>query len=110
MSQPIVEPYPGFVQPSPPEVPDKEPWNGISTAGRLGPCAPADAGTTSAPDTVLEGHALLGIYLPGKHSRRIALIQSLETAVACCDRLRTALWDTFQTCVAEFSNARVYRA
>ena len=37
VSERTVEPYPGFVQPSPPEVPDKEPWNGISSAGRLGP-------------------------------------------------------------------------
>ena len=65
MSQPIVEPHPGFVQPPPPKVPYKEARYSIYSSGRLGPCAPADAGTTGGPDTDLEGHALLSIYLPG---------------------------------------------
>ena len=48
-----------------PKVPYKEARYSISSSGRLGPCAPADAGTTGAPDTVLEGHAFFSIYFPG---------------------------------------------
>ena len=108
--QHIVEPDPGFVQPPPPEVPDKEARYSIYSAWRLGPCAHADARATGAPHTVLEGHALLCIYFPREHSRCIALVQGLETSVARSDGLGTALRDTFQTCVAEFSDAGVHGA
>ena len=72
--QQIVEPHPGFVQPSPPEVPDKESGYGIYSVRRLGPCASADARATGSPNTVLEGHALLCVYLPREYSRCIALV------------------------------------
>ena len=110
ISQHIVEPHPGFVQPPPPEVPDKEARYSIKSAGRLCPRAPADARATGGPYTDLEGHALLCIYLPREYSRRIALVQGLETSVALWDGSRTALRDTFQTCVAELGDAGVHGA
>ena len=64
ISREVIQPHPGLVQPSPPEVPDEEARYRIHLVGRLGPGASADAGAACAPDTVLEGHALLRINLP----------------------------------------------